>query len=74
MCRLLCSKTYSFSTLFPFSSPFHLGSIKITLKAKCGDMLIIPALRRLKQENCEFEASLGYKARPCPSHSSKNPK
>jgi hypothetical protein len=26
---------------------------------------IIPALRRLRQENHEFKFSLGYKARPC---------
>jgi hypothetical protein len=27
--------------------------------------LVIPALRRLRQENCEFKSSLGYIARPC---------
>jgi hypothetical protein len=26
-------------------------------------MSIIPVLRRLRQENCEFETSLGYRAR-----------
>jgi hypothetical protein len=27
-------------------------------------MPIIPALRRLRQENCKFEASLSYTVRP----------
>jgi hypothetical protein len=26
---------------------------------------IIPALRRLKQKDCEFKVNLGYVARPC---------
>jgi hypothetical protein len=29
---------------------------------------IIPALRSLKQEDCEFKASLGYMGRSCPPH------
>jgi hypothetical protein len=27
-------------------------------------MSVVPALRKLRQEDCEFEASLEYKARP----------
>jgi hypothetical protein len=26
---------------------------------------IIPALRKVRQEDCEFKASLGYTAKPC---------
>jgi hypothetical protein len=40
---------------------------------------VIPAPRRLRQENQEFHASLGYFARAClkkpkPSNQTKNPK
>jgi hypothetical protein len=28
-------------------------------------MSIIPAFRRLRQEDCEFKTSLGYIVRPC---------
>lgn len=27
---------------------------------------MIPGLRRLRQEDCDFQASLGYSARSCP--------
>jgi hypothetical protein len=35
-------------------------------------ILVIPALRRLRQEDCEFEDSLGYNRDPV-SNNNKNP-
>jgi hypothetical protein len=35
-------------------------------------MPIISALRRLKQEDLQFEATLGYVVRPCPKKKSKS--
>jgi hypothetical protein len=46
-----------------------LRGLKVLLKniplARWWCTLVIPALRRLRQEACEFEVSLGYIARPC---------
>jgi hypothetical protein len=33
-------------------------------KGAWWDMLIVPVLGRMRQENVEFKASLGYKERP----------
>jgi hypothetical protein len=34
-------------------------------------MSIIPALSRLRQENWEFQANLGYRVRPCLENKTK---
>jgi hypothetical protein len=38
---------------------------KLVVKARWWDISTIPALRRLRQKDREFKASLGYTARPC---------
>jgi len=35
-------------------------------RAWCSGMLVIPAFRKLRQEDCKFESNLGFIARPCP--------
>jgi hypothetical protein len=40
----------------------------------CWHTLVIPALRRLMPEHCEFESSLGDKARPCLNETKKQTK
>jgi hypothetical protein len=35
-------------------------------------LYVTPALGRLKQEDCEFQAILGYTARPCLKTTTKN--
>jgi hypothetical protein len=37
-------------------------------------MLVIPALWRLRQEDCEFKANLGYKESSCLKKASPPPK
>jgi hypothetical protein len=34
-------------------------------------MLVIPALRRLRQEDSEFHVSLSYIVRPCPKNNNQ---
>jgi hypothetical protein len=43
--------------------------INMWVKATCG---VTPALRRLKQEDQEFQASLGYTADPVAKKKKKN--
>jgi hypothetical protein len=35
------------------------------IQARCGSTPVIPALRRLRQEDEKFRVSLGYKTKPC---------
>jgi hypothetical protein len=41
---------------------FILQNFKIIIRAGHNGMLVIPAFRRLRQEEQKFEASLGYTA------------
>jgi hypothetical protein len=44
------------------------------MATRCGDTAVIPAHGRLRQENHEFEASLGYTVTPCLDKNKTNKK
>jgi hypothetical protein len=46
------------------SAAHHFAVLKI-LNAGWWYMPVIPTFRRLREEDCEFKASLGYRVRSC---------
>jgi hypothetical protein len=52
------------STHFNQETLHHLFDLKVKSKISVVVHSVIPVLRRLRQEDCEFDASLDYKVRP----------
>lgn len=57
--------THTRTHTFTLCNKFVFSLKEAKLRAKCGYTYIIALLGRLKQEDLEFQVSLGYVSRPC---------